>query len=165
MTSRSPQIGSRELICSTRSHLAPVRVLRCSSPRHGFELPPHTTFAPFEESLSTPPARCEEDASFRLLQPILDTSTCRTFDSRGERRARALRSRATEPRPQRTTRVKAQLTLRSQLRTTRARSPSSCDEVVVRRTFLVGSSDRRTLVAAHLRRGVLSHRRGVRVDL
>jgi hypothetical protein len=55
-------------------------------------------------------------------------------------------SRATEPRPQHTTRVKAPLTLRSQLRPTRSRRTRVSRRGFGLRTFLVGSSDRWTLV-------------------
>jgi hypothetical protein len=55
-------------------------------------------------------------------------------------------SRATEPKPQRTTRVKAHLTLRSQLRKILTRTPRRSDVGFERRTFLVGSFDRRTRV-------------------
>lgn len=55
-------------------------------------------------------------------------------------------SRATEPRPQHTARVKAQLTLRLQLRPIRSRRIRVSRRGFGLRTFLVGSSDRWTLV-------------------
>jgi hypothetical protein len=113
------------------AHLAPVRVLRCSSPSSWIELPPHTTprvvrHASRPTTLDVEKMRLTDfcNCTISRHEHLLER-----FDSRGDGlRYSRLPSRPLEPKPHRTARVAApfDVALPASVRSTTP--PSSSDE-------------------------------------